>query len=170
MHQPSWAKRSGGSNVDSFQTFFNDTKGRFLNFLIRLTGDADRAADAFQESYLRYWKRYGRKEPNVRLLFTIGRNIAIDGHRNRKAQQCLDENCPDKAPDPESAVIVKESYGRMLKALAALDPGERELLSLAADGHFRYSQIALITRMSEANVKVKIHRARQKLRRHLKEA
>jgi RNA polymerase sigma-70 factor (ECF subfamily) len=156
--------------LDGFQTFFNETKGRFLNFLIRLTGDADRAADAFQESYLRYWKRYGQKTPNVRLLFTIGRNIAMDGHRSRRPHQPIDEQRRDERPDPESTVIVKEAYGRVLEALTSLDPAERELLSLAVDGGFRYSQIAEITRMSEANVKVKIHRARQKLRRYLKEA
>lgn len=156
--------------MDGFQTFFNETRERFLNFLIRLTGDPDRAADAFQESYLRYWKRYGRKTPNVRLLFTIGRNIAIDGHRSRKPLDPLDEQCRDTGPDPESTVIVREAYGRMLEAMASLNPAERELLSLAADGGFRYSQIARITRMSEANVKVKIHRARQKVRCYLKEA
>jgi RNA polymerase sigma-70 factor (ECF subfamily) len=156
--------------LDGFQTFFNETKARFLNFLVRLTGDPDHAADAFQESYLRYWKRYSKKAPNVRLLFTIGRNIAIDGHRSRKPLQSLDEQCRDKGLDPESTVIVRETYGRVLDAMASLDPIERELLSLAADGGFRYSQIARITRMSISNVKVKIHRARQKLRRYLKEA
>lgn len=156
--------------MDGFQTFFNETKGRFLNFLIRLTGDADRAADAFQESYLRYWQRYRKETPNAGLLFTIGRNIAIDGYRNRKPQQPIDEQHRDGQCDPETTVIIKESYGRVLDALASLAPIERELLSLAADGDFRYSQIAEITRMSEGNVKVKIHRARQKLRRHLKEA
>jgi RNA polymerase sigma-70 factor (ECF subfamily) len=156
--------------LDEFQNFINETKTRFLNFLIRLTGNADHAADAFQESFLRYWERYDRDKPNAALLFTIGRNIAMDGHRRHKPHQPLDEQSHDTRPDQESALIVKESYGRVLAAMEQLDPVERELLSLVMDGGFRYEEIGRMTKMSVANVKVKIHRARQKLRDHLKEA
>jgi RNA polymerase sigma-70 factor, ECF subfamily len=153
--------------LDGFQAFFNETKTRFFHFLIRMTGDADYATDAFQESYLRYWKRYGQNPPNIGLLFTIGHNIAIDGHRRRKHQAPLDDQVCDDRPDQESAVIIKEDYLNMLAAMKTLDPLEREVLSLAADGGFRYEQIAKMTGLSTANVKVKIHRARQKLRRYL---
>lgn len=156
--------------MDGFHTFFNDTKARFFNFLIRMTGDADRAADAFQESYLRYWERYGKSTPNAALLFTIGRNVAVDGHRRRKNHHPLDDSHQDGQPDQESAVIIKESYRKVLDAMETLAPVDREILSLAVDGGFRYEQIAQITHMSTTNVKVKIHRAREKLRRYLKEA
>jgi len=153
--------------LDGFQAFFNETKSRFFHFLIRMTGDANRAGDVFQESYMRYWERYGQSVPNVQLLFTIGRNIAIDGHRRRKHQKPLDDQTCDNRPDQETAVIVKETYLNTLAAMETLDPLEREVLSLAADGGFRYEQIAQITQLSTANVKIKIHRARQKLRRYL---
>jgi RNA polymerase sigma-70 factor, ECF subfamily len=153
--------------LDGFQAFFNETKTRFFHFLIRMTGDADHAADAFQESYMRYWERYDHNAPNVQLLFTIGRNIAIDGHRRRKHQNPIDDQTRDGRLDPESAVIIKETYLNILAAMETLDPLEREVLSLAADGGFRYEQIAQITKLSITNVKVKIHRARQKLHRYL---
>lgn len=167
--------------MDGFQTFFNETRTRFFNFLIRLTGDADRAADAFQESYTRYWQRYGQQPYNTGLLFTIGRNIAIDGHRRQKRHRPLDvqidaqiyDQIADQSrnyqPDQEAAVIIKEEYRNVLAAMETLEPIERELLSLAADGGFRYEQIGQITHISTVNVKVKIHRARQKLRRYLEE-
>ena len=152
-----------------FQKFYKETRGRFYNFLVRLTGDCERAADVFQDSYMRYWERYGRQEPNARLLFTIGRNAAIDGYRRRGREQPIEEAHRDSAPDQESALIVKESYRRVLAALRSLDPLERELLSLAADGELRYDDIAGIAGISPGNVKVKIHRARQKLRQFLQE-
>ena len=50
-----------------------------------------------------------------------------------------------------------------------LKPDDREILSLAAgDGNLSYQQIGEITGNSEANVKVRIHRARLKLREILK--
>jgi RNA polymerase sigma-70 factor (ECF subfamily) len=134
-----------------------------------MTGSEDRAEDVFQESYRRYWERYGKNAPNERLLFTIGRNLAIDGHRRRTRYQPLDEQRQDTRPDQESAVIVKETYQTVLTAMDALDPLERHVLSLAVDGGFRYEQIAEMTNISAVNVKVKIHRARKKLRRCLEE-
>ena len=154
----------------NFNIFFNDTKARFFNFLIRLTGDKDRAADAFQESYLRYWQRYGKQAPNTGLLFTIGRNIAFDGHRRKKHHQPISEEKADDRQSQEQTVIVKEEYNRVMKAMDSLDPVERQVLSLAVDGGFRYEQIAEMTQLSLANVKVKIHRARRKLQDSLKEA
>lgn len=155
--------------MKEFQTFFQQTRERFFNFLLRLTGNADRAADIFQESYTRYWERYGDRDPNAGLLFTIGRNAAIDGHRRRSRQQPFDDNCMDERPSQETALVVKESYRQVLAAMALLDPLERQVLSLAIDGGFRYEEIARITGISTTNVKVKIHRARRKLRRHIEE-
>ena len=64
--------------VDRFQRFYRQTKARFFNFLLRMTADPDLAGDIFQESYARYWERYGRKPPSTGLLFAIGRNAVID--------------------------------------------------------------------------------------------
>lgn len=155
--------------MERFQKFFQQTRERFFNFLLRMTGDSDRAADVFQESYTRYWERYGRQEPNVALLFTIGRNAAIDGHRMRGRYQPLDEACADRRPNQEACLIIKDSCRQVLAAMELLDPLERQVLSLAVDGGFRYDEIARITGISCGHVKVKVHRARQKLRRHLKE-
>lgn len=152
-----------------FQEFFSRTRHRFFNFLLRMTGSTERAEEIFQESYTRYWERYGQELPNVKLLFAIGRNAAVDGHRRRNRERPLDDTRCDGGPDQEAALIAKESCRRMLDALQMLDPAERQLLSLAADGGLRYEEIARISGISIANVKVRIHRARQKLRRSLQE-
>ena len=54
----------------------------------------------------------------------------------------------------------------MEKALGRLPTREQKLLALAASG-MRYSQIAAAFGLSEANVKVVVHRARVKLRQLL---
>jgi RNA polymerase sigma-70 factor, ECF subfamily len=137
---------------------------------VRLIGDADTAADIFQESYARYWEHYGRQEPKVGLLFTIGRNAVIDTRRRRGWGQPCDDLIPDHRPDQESTLLVKESYRQVVAAMSRLKPLEREVIALAVDGEFTYEEIARITCISVANVKVTVHRARQKLRRLLKEA
>jgi RNA polymerase sigma-70 factor (ECF subfamily) len=45
-----------------------------------------------------------------------------------------------------------------------LGDGERDVLALAASGDLTYREIGELTGITEANVKVKVHRARVKLR------
>lgn len=142
---------------------------RFFNYLLRVTADTDLAGEIFQESYARYWEHYGHREPSVGLLFTIGRNALVDHHRTRKHALCYEDQCEDEQPDQETALIGKESYQQVLAAMSTLPPLDREVLALAVDGGFAYEEIARLTDLSVANVKVKIHRARQKLRRLMKD-
>ena len=105
--------RKPGTNqavLEKFQSFYEQIKARFFNYLLRLTGDGERAADAFQESFVRYWQRYGSDTLNVKLLYTIGRNLAVDGHRRRQRLQPIDDHHEDDRPSQESAMIVKESF------------------------------------------------------------
>lgn len=142
---------------------------RFYNYLVRMIGDYDKAADIFQESFTRYWEHYGRQEHSAGLLFTIGRNAVIDSRRRQGGEQPYDDRVRDHRPDQETAVLNKESYDRVLTAMDHLKPIEREVLALAVDGEFTYEEIARITHISVGNVKVKVHRARQRLRSLLKE-
>jgi RNA polymerase sigma-70 factor (ECF subfamily) len=64
--------------------------------------------------------------------------------------------------------MVRDEYRRVLVAMKHLEEDERDLLSLVVSSELPYRELALITGTSEANVKVKIHRARKKLREHLK--
>jgi RNA polymerase sigma factor (sigma-70 family) len=163
-------KAEGGHFLDTFETFYQQTRGRFFNYLVRLVGDYDKAADIFQESYARYWEHYSRQKPSAGLLFTIGRNAVIDSRRRSGGEQPYEDCLRDHRPDQETALVTKESYRRVLTAMNRLKPLEREVLALAVDGGFTYEEIARITRISVANVKVKVHRARQRLRSLLKEA
>ena len=52
----------------------------------------------------------------------------------------------------------------MLAAIGQLTQPDRELISLVATADLTYLQIGRILHISEANVKVRVHRARTKLR------
>lgn len=156
--------------LDNFNQFYRQTKARFFNYLLRMTADPDLAGDIFQESYARYWERYRRKAPNVGLLFTIGRNAVIDHGRRQRPTTCYEDRCPDGCPDQETDLINKQACRNVLAAMGALDATDREVLALAVDGEFPYGEIARLTGLSVANVKVKVHRARRKLRHILKES
>jgi RNA polymerase sigma-70 factor (ECF subfamily) len=65
-------------------------------------------------------------------------------------------------------MAVREEYRRVLAAMQDLAPEERDVLALVASGDLSYREISRITGTSEGNVKVRVHRARVKLRKMMK--
>ena len=153
--------------MEILKEFYNDNKDRFFGYLLRRTGDYSLAADTLQESFARYIERYSKKEPSVSLLFTIGRNILNDNFRSRRPTVSFEEERHNGANDLESAFQVREDSRRVLKAIQQLDPEDADVLSLVVTSGLSYREIGSLTGITEANVKVKIHRSRIKLRKIL---
>jgi len=151
--------------MDRYREFYNDHNHKLFNYLMRMTGDYDLSKDLMQESFTRYLENYRHRSQSVALLYTIARNALLDHLRRRKHQnQAVLEEVRDPSKDQEQAFLVREEYQRVLSALGHLENTERDILSLVISGDLLYREIAGITGMSEANVKVKVHRARLKLK------
>jgi RNA polymerase sigma-70 factor (ECF subfamily) len=135
---------------------------------MRITGDYNLAGDILQESFTRYLEKYGEKWQNPALLFTIARNAAVDGHRKQGRESPLFDEPEVARPNPETQMMVREDYRRVLAAMQELAPEEKDALSLVVSSDLSYREIALITGTSEGNVKIRVHRARVKLRKMIK--
>jgi RNA polymerase sigma-70 factor, ECF subfamily len=132
---------------------------------MRSTGDYYLSGDILQESFTRYLEKYGEEGQNPALLYTIARNAVVDSHRKqRRDTPLLDEQEPS-ANNPEMDMMVREDFRRVLAAMQELEPEERDILSLVVSSGLPYREIARIAGTSEANVKVRIHRARVKLKK-----
>lgn len=152
-----------------FRAFYNDHKDQLFGYLLRKSGNYHLAADIMQESFTRYLERYSEKGDNPALLFTIGRNLLLDQIRKTRSDVTFEEEKHGSVIDQESVYQVQEEVREVLAALHHLDDEERDILSLLASSGLPYREIAQITGNSEANIKVKIHRARIKLKNILKE-
>lgn len=145
--------------------FYNANREQLYAYLVRMTGDIQLAADLVQESFTRYLDRYGDQENNRTLLFTIARNAALDALRKRRTDSLTDvDEHADPGNNPEQQVMERQALARMLGAIRQLAPMERELISLVVSADLSYREIAGMLNISEANVKVKVHRARLRLR------
>ena len=146
--------------------FYENHKDKLFAYLMRMTGDYHLSGDIMQESFTRYFEHYGQ-EDTPSLLYTIARNTFFD-HIRREKRSSLVENRQDESyVDHERVLIVREEYRRVLLALQKLDDDERDILSLILSSDLSYREIATIAGISEANVKVKVHRARLKLKKML---
>ena len=153
--------------VDSFQIFYKQQKERFFGYLLRMTADFELARDLMQESFTRYLEKYGYDHPKAALLFTIGRNALLDHVRKKGRNNSMDQEPADDAYDQEQIHLIRESYRQVLAAMQELPSDERDILALAVSSDLNYKEIAVVAGISEANVKVKVHRARMKLKKKL---
>ena len=153
----------------NFGSFYRKCKDKFFAYLMRCTGDYHLAGDILQESFTRYLERYGDEEQSVSLLYRIGRNLVFDNARAKSGKTFETEERLAADGDHERDFMVKEEYRRVLDAMRRLEDSERDVLALAANGELSYRQIASISGISEGNVKVRVHRARLKLRKILRE-
>lgn len=155
--------------MESFGRFYRAYSKRLFGYLIRKTGDYYLSSDIMQESFTRLLRSYGPSEQKASLLFTIARNLFWDHLKNSKRNEPLQKGHPGISENPEKEFLIRESYLGVLAALEKLDEDERDILSLAAGGDFSYREIGKIVGISEANVKIRVHRARAKLKEMFKE-
>jgi len=154
--------------VNTFGDFYNRQRRKFLAYLIRRSGDYHLACDIMQESFTRLYEKYTAENFTPQLLYTIGRNLALDSMRKRVKNSSSLEVDDQPGDSQEHYLMVRDEYCRVLAAMRHLEDDERDLLSLVVSSEMPYRELAQITGISEANVKVKIHRARKKLRAYLK--
>ena len=133
-------------------------------YLMRRTGDYYLSGDIMQESFTRYLDRYGDRKHSAPLLFKIARNALLDDRRRSHRNTSLAEEGEPNGGNPEHQLQVRDEYRRVLSAMQQLGESERDVLSLAVSSDMSYRDIADLTGTSEQNIKVKVHRARVKLR------
>jgi RNA polymerase sigma-70 factor (ECF subfamily) len=155
--------------MEKFGAFFARHRERLFGYLMRLTGDYHLSADLLQESFTRYLSSYGNQSQNLTLLYKIARNALLDIRRRQSRAPGTNEEPADPRGDPERRLLVREEYQQMMTALGRLRESDREILALAATGDLKYRQIAEILSLNENAVKVRIHRARIRLRQILEE-
>lgn len=144
-----------------FREFYAFTAGPVKSFLVRTTGNAATADDLLQESYYRFLRaelpemdRTGQKN----YLFRIATNLVRDHfRRNRHAGVPLESY----GAATESGGI--DDAADVRKALAGIEPRERELVWLAYVEGASHREIAAITGLKESSIRPLLYRVRQKL-------
>jgi RNA polymerase sigma-70 factor (ECF subfamily) len=150
--------------MENYRTFYMKHKDKLFAYLMRMTGDYYLSSDVMQESFARYFEHYREKTRSVTLLYAIARHALTDIFRKMRNHSQIDDGHQDDSNDPEHDILVRDEYKRVLNAMQQLNTTEREILALAVSSDLTYGDIASVTGLSESNIKVKVHRARIKLR------
>jgi RNA polymerase sigma-70 factor (ECF subfamily) len=142
----------------------------------RLTGDEEDARDVVQEAYLRAFrglKRFRGDAQFTTWMYRITANCASTflGKRGRHRHDELPDDLPldaDRpAGNPEATLEASASRAQLQDALRRLPPRLRSVVLLRDVYDLPHESIAAELGISESAAKVRLHRARRKLREEL---
>jgi RNA polymerase sigma factor (sigma-70 family) len=145
-----------------------------------LLSDLEEAEDVTQEVLIRLW-RHGAEVAAERVqswLLRVTRNACYDRLRRRRSASRLFVSDTDhgavatamvEAPDPETLAEASEFGRRLCGALARLREPAKSIVILREIQGLSYQQIADTLELPLSTVRVSLHRARRRLREHLRE-
>ena len=158
---------------DAFEEIVRRTHADTFSLARRLVSDPDDARDVVQEAYLRAFKSIRKFRGDAQFttwLHRITANCAAThlGRRRRNRHDELDEEVAvtDHNPehDPAASADVAILRDRLEAAIADLPPRLRAVVVLRDVYDLGHAEIAAELGISESAAKVRLHRARRKLR------
>lgn len=156
----------------AFEQLFRETRADLLAYALRRTTDPEDAADVVAQTYLIAWEKLDTipRGHQARLwLFGVARNVLLRRADRQRSAHVLVERLADElrraqATDerPEDARLAA-----VRTAVAALPVNQREILLLAAWDGLTPREIATVTATPVNLVRVRLHRARSRLKRQI---
>jgi RNA polymerase sigma-70 factor (ECF subfamily) len=153
------------------------------SFSMKVCGHPEDAEDTMQEVLLKSIPHLSKFENSQALavwLYKVARNRCVShrrGDKNSAAKHLsLEELMPgdhelrelrSKTPGPEASVLNKETEEQLREAVLALPEQYRLVLVLHDMEELSTQEVAQITGLREGTVRVRLHRARLFVRRHL---
>jgi RNA polymerase sigma-70 factor (ECF subfamily) len=159
-----------------FDRLFNEYAGPIYNYALRMIGDADRAADIAQDTFIKAYRKLDTLTDASAArswIYRIATNTAIDDMRRRRHLAPLPDDedrqveQPDGGPGPETQVLSGLLDERIGRALLHLKPSHRQCLILSDVEDMSAQQIGDVMEMSNGAVRVLLCRARAEMRRLL---
>jgi len=166
-----------------FNEIYQEFQPKIRNYLSRLLGDQD-AEDIVQEVFTRVSRGLGSFKGQSKLstwIYRIATNTAIDKlrsstHRHASGRISLEGSAgvePDTSsngqtgPPTDQKVIRREMSECVREYVDRLPPDYSTVLVLSQLEEFKNKEIADILQVTIENVKVRLHRARARLKQEL---
>ncbi|WP_034620665.1 RNA polymerase sigma factor [Cellulomonas sp. URHE0023] len=149
---------------ERFTALFDATHRPLLAYAVRRVADPADAADVVAETFLVAWRRLDDVPTGDRArpwLFGVARRVLANLYRGEhrrhaladRLREDLSETAPAERTEPTDVEI----------ALGKLGDDDRELLRLVAWEDLARDEIAIVLGISRATVRLRLHRARQRL-------
>lgn len=162
--------RTRAGDPDAFGTLVARYYDACWRFAYHMLGERADAEDVVQETYLRAYLAIGRYDERdqfrgwlFRILTNQCRNaLTSRGRRTRRFVQ--DEAAIDSAAAPASGLALGVEDAALSRALARLDPHQREALLLKYAEGLEYTEMSAMTGVGESALKMRVKRGVERLR------
>ncbi|MFM8321520.1 MAG: RNA polymerase sigma factor [Chloroflexota bacterium] len=164
-----WLGKALQGDPQAFTELVEAYQRPVFNLCYRMTGNAQDAEDAAQETFLRAYQnlnRYDRSRPFSTWLLSIAAHYCIDQARKRRHPVVAIEelpvpDLPEPGPGMETQLSRKQEQQRVRGLLDRLDPLDRAAVVLYYWYDFSYDEICQSLSLSLSAVKSRLHRARR---------
>jgi RNA polymerase sigma factor (sigma-70 family) len=145
----------------SFEDLFRSTSGALLHYFLRRVDEPADAADLLSEVFVVAWRHREQSHDDPRLwLFGVARKVLSAHRRRNRTQTALAERLRQQVVE-QYAPSQDDLHVR--DVLRHLSPSDRELMELMVYDQLTPTEIACVLGKSPGSVRVRIHRARQRL-------
>jgi RNA polymerase sigma factor (sigma-70 family) len=149
----------------AFKQIFEANSKKIYHLCYGYTGDDDAANDLMQETFLKVWQNLEKFRNQAQIstwIYRIAVNTCLTYLRSEK-RQAKDELTPQIAESKGEEYSEKnEQVALLYKCISKLEESERIIITMVLD-EVPYPEIAEISGISEGNLRVKIHRIKQRL-------
>ena len=151
---------------EAFAGFYERSARALWSYLARVSGDSTLADDLMQESFVRFLTAAHPNDGEVaarRYLFRIATNLLRDHWRKPRPAPI------DEMPEELFAIPAQsDAEAQLGPAMDQLRPRDRQLLWLAYAEGYSHREIAEVTGLASASIRLLLFRARRKAARLLR--
>ncbi len=148
-----------------------------IRIAFRFTGDLEAAEDLCQDTFIKYFEKYGNEKDDKEALYfliKIIKNLSINYEKRKKIEhrvfnQYRNENSTVENETGLSDLVKKEQISDIQKALLLIPYKYRLPLILKEYEQLTYEEISKIIKTSVSNVKILIFRAKKIFKEKVKE-
>ena len=170
-----------GADADIFEVFYREHVGGLQRFIARRVGERERAADLTAEIFLAAIESADRYRPSDGTprawLYGIARLVIANDVRRREAERAREDRWRGSALlDSDDAARIDariDAAARSRDLYAAMDrlpEAERTVLELVALDELTVAEAAAVAGLRPVTARVRLHRARRRLRAELEAA
>lgn len=162
------ATRVSERDQDALETIFERYGGAVRSMAFRVLKNEALAEDTVQEVFVSFWKSPDRYDPDRgtlrTFLLTLAHRRAIDLVRSEQARFNREEKVLEDVPPSIDEEVWSRTVSKEVRdAVADLNEGEREAISLAYFGGLTYVEVANRLGLPEGTVKSRIRSGMRRL-------
>ncbi|MBS1863993.1 MAG: sigma-70 family RNA polymerase sigma factor [Actinobacteria bacterium] len=154
-----------------FESCFREHYPRLLAFTMRRVSGREAAEEVVADIYAVAWRRRDHiPDRPLPWLYAIAANVIADQYRSTRRRHDLglrlahEARVEETGSDPAESLALRDAFA---VAFARLTEPEREVLRLVAWDGLDVREAARVLGCSQGAFRVRLHRARRKLARHL---